>query len=102
VTPSESTRTGRSEGAPNIAGNPELRDPDTSGTATVTGVTFGQKALQCFAADRRAIFEGDIELWSVEEVEAANAAMRERGFAEGVVIPCSQSRLVRSSSPRGD
>jgi hypothetical protein len=42
--------------------NPELQSSDLVGTAIVTGLTFGQKALQYAVVDGRAIFEGDIDL----------------------------------------
>jgi hypothetical protein len=42
--------------------------------------------------DGRAIFEGHTDLGSVEEVEAASAALRGEGIEAGVVIPGSQFR----------
>jgi hypothetical protein len=72
--------------------NPELRSSEEVGTALISGLSFGAKAVQYAVVDGRAIFEGDIDLGSVEEVEQSNQVMRGIGIAEGVVIPGSQFR----------
>jgi hypothetical protein len=72
--------------------NPELLGTDEVRTALITGLTFGPKAVQYSVVNGRAMFEGDIDLGSVEEVEAANAALRGEGIEAGVVIPGSQFR----------
>ena len=72
--------------------NPELLASEEIGTALITGLTFGPKAVQYAVVDGRAMFEGDIDLGSVEEVEQGNAALRGIGIAEGVVLPGSQFR----------
>ncbi len=72
--------------------NPELRSSAEVGTAIISGLSFGAKAVQYAVVEGRAIFEGDIDLGSVEEVEQGNQVMRGIGIAEGVVIPGSQFR----------
>jgi hypothetical protein len=88
-----------SDDADETDGNPELQSSDQVGTAIITGFTFGQKALQYAVVDGRCIFEGDIDLGSVEEVERANAAMRGEGVAEAVVLPGSQFRWPNGQVP---
>lgn len=72
--------------------NPELAESSDIGTAIITGLTFGPKAVQYAVVDGRAIFEGDIDLGTVEEIQKSNAAMRGEGIEAGVVIPGSQFR----------
>ena len=48
--------------------NPELAESPDIGTAINKGLTFGPKAVQYAVVDGRAIFEGDIDLGSVEEI----------------------------------
>jgi astacin len=72
--------------------NPELLSSEEVGTAIISGLSFGPKAVQYSVVEGRAIFEGDIDLGSIEEVEAGNQAMRGIGIAEGVVLPGSQFR----------
>ena len=79
--------------------NPELLGTDEVRTALITGLTFGVKAVQYSVVDGRAMFEGDIDLGSVEEVEAANAALRGEGIEAGVVIPGSQFRWPGGQVP---
>jgi hypothetical protein len=96
---SAGSRSKSSDDASATNDNPELQTSDEVGTAIITGFTFSQKALEYFVVDGRCIFEGDIDLGSVEEVERANAAMRGEGFAEGVVIPGSQFRWPNGQVP---
>src|SRR5580765_5734392 len=99
-TPSRRAQNGKSSGSKSKSSddenssndNPELQSSEVIGTAIITGLTFGQKALQYAVVDGRCIFEGDIDLGSVEEVERANAAMRGEGVEEAVVLPGSQFR----------
>jgi astacin len=72
--------------------NPEQQVAEEVGTAIITGLNFGPRAVQYAVVDGRAMFEGDIDLGSIEEVEQSNAAMRGVGIAEGVVLPGSQFR----------
>lgn len=72
--------------------NPELRASDEVRTAIISGVHFGPKAIQYAVIDGRAIFEGDIDLGSVEELERSNDAIRGITPEEAVVIPGSQFR----------
>ena len=64
--------------------NPELQASDEVRTAIITGVTFGTKAVQYAVIDGRAIFEGDIDLGSVEDLEKSNDAMRGLAGEESV------------------
>ena len=79
--------------------NPELQASEEVGTAIITGLNFGPRAVQYAVVDGRAMFEGDIDLGSVEEVEQSNAAMRGIGIAEGVVLPGSQFRWPNGVVP---
>ncbi len=72
--------------------DPEAQGSQDVGTAIISGLTFGTKAVQYAVVDGRAIFEGDIDLGSVEEVEQSNSAMRGVAGARGVVIPGSRFR----------
>ena len=72
--------------------NPELRASDDIRTAIISGASFGAKAVQYANIGGRAIFEGDIDLGSVEELERSNRAMRGLTVEEAVVIPGSQFR----------
>ena len=82
-----------------VQDNPELLGSDEVGTAFVSGLTFGPKAVQYAVVDGRAIFEGDIDLGSVEEVEKSTAAMRGAGLEEAVVLPGSQFRWPNGTVP---
>ena len=90
-TSKRASTTSSSQGDPPEEG-PEYLAGDDVGTAIITGFTFGPKAVQYTVVDGRAMFEGDIDLGSVEEVEAANAALRGEGVEAGVIIPGSQFR----------
>ena len=72
--------------------NPELRASDDVRTAIISGAQFGAKAVQYANIGGRAIFEGDIDLGSVEDLEKSNRAMRGLTVEEAVVIPGSQFR----------
>jgi hypothetical protein len=78
--------TSKTEESPGAQQNPELQGSDEIRTAIISGLSFATKAVQYAVVDGRAIFEGDIDLGSVEEVEASNSAMRGIGIEEGVVI----------------
>lgn len=54
----------------------EFRSSTRIGTALVSGVTFGQKALQYAEVEGMAIFEGDIELGPVDQIQHATDALR--------------------------
>jgi hypothetical protein len=80
--------------------NPEQLGSDEVRTAFVSGLTFGPRAVQYAVVDGRAIFEGDIDLGSVEEVEKSNAVMRGgAGVEEAVVLPGSQFRWPNGRVP---
>ena len=72
--------------------NPELQASDEVRTAILTGVTFGTQAVQYAVVDGRAIFEGDIDLGSVEDLEKSNDAMRGLAGEESVIVTGSQFR----------
>jgi hypothetical protein len=57
-----------------VQDNPELLGSDEVRTAFVSGLTFGPKAVQYAVVDGPAIFEGDIDLGSVEDVTQADAS----------------------------
>lgn len=80
--------------------NPEQLSSDEVRTAFVSGLTFGPRAVQYAVVDGRAIFEGDIDLGSVEEVEKSNAVMRGgTGLEEAVILPGSQFRWPNGRVP---
>jgi hypothetical protein len=79
--------------------NPELLSSDEVRTGFVSGLTFGPRAVQYAVVDGRAIFEGDIDLGSVEEVEKSNAVMRGAGLEEAVILPGSQFRWPNGTVP---
>ena len=72
--------------------NPELRVSDDVRTAIISGAVFGTKAVQYANIDGRAIFEGDIDLGSVEDLERSTSAVRGLTIEESVVISGSQFR----------
>jgi len=88
-----------SEGSSGSFDNPELMSSPEVGTAIIAGLTFGPKAVQYSVVDGRAMFEGDIDLGSVEEVTAATEAMRGEGLEQGVVLPGSQFRWPGGQVP---
>jgi astacin len=74
------------------ADNPELQASDDVRTAIISGAVFGTKAVQYANVDGRAIFEGDIDLGSVEDLEKSTSAVRGLTLEESVVISGSQFR----------
>ena len=74
--------TSRSRNTNQSQDNPEIQASDEVRTAIISGVTFGTKAVQYAVVDGRAIFEGDIDLGSVEDLEKSNDAMR------GITVAC--------------
>ncbi|WP_404386266.1 M12 family metallopeptidase [Knoellia locipacati] len=100
TTKKSTSRSGASSGSSGSTENPELMSSPEVGTAIISGLTFGPKAVQYAVVDGRAMFEGDIDLGSVEEVEAATAAMRgEGGLEQGVILPGSQFRWPGGQVP---
>ena len=84
--------------------NPEIQASDEVRTAIISGVTFGTKAVQYAVVDGRAIFEGDIDLGSVEELEKSNDAMRGLTIEEAVVhlrqpVPVARRRRALRHRP---
>ncbi len=73
--------------------NPELLESDEVHTAIISGVTFASKAVQYAVVNGRGIFEGDIDLGAVEDLEQSNDAMRGLAPVErAVVLTGSQFR----------
>lgn len=95
----KSTSTKSTNDAAPDSDNPEALSSAEIGTAIISGLTFGPKAVQYAVVDGRAMFEGDIDLGSVEEVEAATAAMRGEGLEQGVILPGSQFRWPNGQVP---
>ncbi|MGW1763316.1 M12 family metallopeptidase [Streptomyces sp. NPDC002073] len=62
-----------------------------AGTALVDGVTFRGKGVQYADVNGMAVFEGDIVLGTVEEVEAAAARVGEEGI-RGLIAPGEHRR----------
>ena len=87
-----SKSTARSKKTADSQNDPEAQGSPDVGTAIISGLTFRAKAVQYAVVDGRAIFEGDIDLGSVEEVEQGNTAMRGGATERGVVLSGSQFR----------
>lgn len=66
----------------------------TSGKSYITGQTFGLKAVQYLAINGQAMFEGDILLGSVAEMESIRKSVErpDQSLASSVVITGSQFR----------
>ena len=96
---SSGAETGAKSGGSREYDHPEELSSTEVGTAIIAGLTFGPKAVQYAVVDGRAMFEGDIDLGSVEEVEAATAAMRSEGLEQGVILPGSQFRWPGGQVP---
>jgi hypothetical protein len=79
--------------------SPEERASDEVRTAIISGLTFGSRAVQYSVTEDRAIFEGDIDLGSVEQIGTTNSAMRGQDIAEAGVIPGSQFRWPNGRVP---
>ncbi len=91
--------TSRAKKSEDSAETAEYLGSDEVGTAIISGLSFGARAVQYAVVDGRAMFEGDIDLGSVEEVEQGNAAMRGIAIAEGVTLPGSQFRWPNGVVP---
>jgi hypothetical protein len=76
----------------------EFPSAPVAGTALYDGVTFRRKGLQYAEMDGLAIFEGDIVLGSVEEIEAA-AQPPPEGVEFGVAISGQQFRWPNATIP---
>ena len=71
-------------------------------TGFISGNTFRSKAVQYVDVDGMAMFEGDIVLGTVEQVEAASAGARRRRrgeLASGVIISGAQFRWPNCTVP---
>ncbi|MDQ0850539.1 hypothetical protein QFZ65_002477 [Arthrobacter sp. B3I9] len=68
----------KNESGKNTSDEPRGEHPTSgiAGTALITGDTFGVKALNYASVDGQAMFEGDISLGSIDEVESRNDAVR--------------------------
>jgi len=78
---------------------PELAESPDVRTAIITGLTFGPKVVQYAVVDGRGIFEGDIDLGTVEEIEKSTAAFHGGGAETGSVIPGSHLRWLSGTVP---
>lgn len=70
-------------------GRGEFRSSSRVRTALISGRTFGIKAVQYAEVDGQAIFEGDIILGTVEQMDAQTEELRavgSGGLASGVII----------------
>src|SRR5262245_12021735 len=74
----------------------EFRTGRVAGTAIVSGVTFGRKALQYAEVDGLAIFEGDIVLGTVDEVRASSDMIAKHLGATAASTGAGAGPLVRS------
>jgi hypothetical protein len=84
------------------AGSPEHRSGGSVRTALISGNTFRAKAVQYSEIDGYAIFEGDIVLGTVAEVEAASEALRRELSGQdpaSVVITGNQFRWPGCTVP---
>jgi hypothetical protein len=88
------TASSASKGAP--VDNPELRGSDELRTALITRATFRNKAVQYAVVDGLALFEGDINLGTVEQVEALTEAAR--SATSGAVSPDIEAAVFISGS----
>jgi hypothetical protein len=68
----------KNESVKNTSDEPSGEHPASgiAGTALITGDTFAVKALNYASVDGQAMFEGDISLGPVDEVESRNDAVR--------------------------
>jgi hypothetical protein len=104
--PSKRAASGRSR-APRADANPEpdateLQAAPQTGTALIAGTTFPSRAVRYSVIDGLAMFEGDIVLGTVEEVEAASqviAATVRGELQSAVVITGSQFRWPNCTVP---
>ncbi|MDN5766618.1 MAG: M12 family metallopeptidase [Humibacillus sp.] len=83
--------------------NTGLLSSDEIRTGFITGVTFERKAVQYAAVDGLAMFEGDICLGTVEEMERRSAAVAtaqsDDNVARGVAITGDQFRWPNALVP---
>ncbi len=94
--------------APKRGGNASSDDPGEQRTgndvrtALIAGNTFHHRAVQYVAVDGLAMFEGDIVLGTVEEVERASEALRAQvsgALPESVIISGAQFRWPNCTVP---
>jgi hypothetical protein len=79
----------------------EFRSSPPAGTTLISGQTFGFHAAIYADVDGMAIFEGDIALGTVEEIEDATSAAREEPglIAQGIGITGSSFRWPNCTVP---
>jgi len=84
----------------------EFRSSTKTGDSFVAGTTFGLKPVTYAEIEGRAIFEGDIDLGSVEQMEQVraqvdNAANQQVAFGVSITAASSVGRMRRylSGSP---
>lgn len=85
-----------------VQGAGEFRSSSRIGTALISGNTFHGRAVQYAEVDGMAIFEGDIVLGTLEEVEARNDQIRAEisgELAAGVIRTGSQYRWPNCRIP---
>ncbi|MEV0375650.1 Dot/Icm T4SS effector Zinc-dependent metalloprotease LegP [Streptomyces sp. NPDC050636] len=80
-------------------GSGELRSGGVAGTALLDGVNFRGKGVQYAEVDGMAVFEGDIVLGTVQEVEDAASAARDELMLASVGIPGQQFRWPNATIP---
>lgn len=84
--------------------NPEQRAPEEFeiGTALIAGNTFAAKAVQYMVVDGLAMFEGDIVLGTVDEVEQMNTQLAEQlsgVLPEAAIVTGAQFRWPDAKIP---
>jgi len=97
MAPKRGTPRGEGDGSPG-----EFRSGPDVRTALISGNTFRSRAVQYTAVDGLAMFEGDIILGTVEEVEQASEALRAEmtgALAASVIITGSQFRWPSCTVP---
>ena len=101
----EKDYTGGGAGGDDQGGNQggEFRSSTQIGTAIIGGNTFPARAVQYAVVDGLAIFEGDIILGTVEEVERQSSAVRDAAASDmvthGVVITGDRFRWPNCEIP---
>lgn len=78
---------------------PERQSGARVQTAIIDGATFGEKAVQYTVVGENAVFEGDIVLGKVAELEQAMADRRSGAVQRGVVVTGSQYRWPNGVVP---
>jgi hypothetical protein len=92
----------RRGGSTNSDGPGEQRSGGEVRTALIPGNTFHHRAVQYVAVDGLAMFEGDIVLGTVEEVERTSDALRAQisgALPESVIISGAQFRWPNCTVP---